>query len=112
MQRSGRPHISLRMTERPEPVAHIRRRGHATRFLGDTPGRVLVKLLVLSLFVGMAMRFFGWSPQDVYWALRDAAADAWAMGFGALDDAFGYILLGAAVVVPVFLVIRLLSFRR
>lgn len=100
------------MTERHEPVTYARRQGPLARFLGDSPARVLVKLAVLSLLVGMAMNFFGWSPRDVLFALEDAVRSVWNMGFDAFDDAFGYVLLGAAVVVPAFLLIRLLSFRR
>lgn len=95
------------MTDRIE-----RSHGPVTRFLGGTPLRVAVRLVVLSVLVGMVMQFFGWHPRDVLLALQDAVRDVWQMGFGALDNAFGWFLLGAAVVVPVFLVARLLSFRR
>jgi hypothetical protein len=87
-------------------------RGPVTRFLGDTPLRIAMKLIVLSILVGMVMQFFGWSPQDVLLALRDAVRDVWDMGFDAFDNALGWFLLGAAVVLPVFLISRLLSLRR
>lgn len=101
------PRISSRMSDRIE-----RSHGPVTRFLGDTPLRVAVKLVVLSVLVGAVMRFFGWRPRDVLIAIRDAVHDVWLMGSSALDSAFGWLLLGAAVVVPIFLVARLLSFRR
>jgi hypothetical protein len=34
------------------------------------------------------------------------------MGFAAVDRFLGYLLLGAAVVVPAFIVLRILSYRR
>ncbi|MBN9270207.1 MAG: hypothetical protein J0J15_08165 [Mesorhizobium sp.] len=37
-----------------------------TRFLGDSPLRILVKLLVVSFIVGLVMNAFGWSPLDVW----------------------------------------------
>lgn len=83
-----------------------------TRFLGDSPLRVIVKLLVISLIVGFVMSAFHWSPWDILDALRDAVLRVWNMGFSALENVFRYILLGAVIVVPVFLILRLLSYRR
>lgn len=82
------------------------------RFLGDSPLRVVVKLLVISFLVGLVMSAFDWYPVDIYWALRDLATGIWEMGFDALGRFAGYILLGAAVVLPAFLLIRLVSYRR
>ncbi|MFN3549310.1 MAG: DUF6460 domain-containing protein [Mesorhizobium sp.] len=86
--------------------------GSVSRFLGDSPLRVLVKLVVLSFLVGFAMHAFGWTPLDVWYALRDAALEVWRMGFDALGRFFSYFVIGAIIVVPIFIVIRLLSFRR
>lgn len=83
-----------------------------TRFLGDTPGRVLLKLVVVSFIVGLVMSAFGWSPMDVIYGIRDFFLRIWNMGFAALDTFVGYFLLGAAVVVPAFIILRLMSYRR
>jgi hypothetical protein len=83
-----------------------------TRFLGDTPGRVLLKLVVVSFIVGLVMSAFGWSPMDVVYGIRDFFLRIWNMGFAALDTFVGYFLLGAAVVVPAFIILRLMSYRR
>lgn len=82
------------------------------RFLGESPLRVLVKLLVVSLIVGMVMHAFGWSPLDVLYSIESFFMNLWNMGFRAFDRLFTYILLGAAVVVPAFIIIRLLNYRR
>lgn len=83
-----------------------------TRFLGDTPLRVLLKLVVVSFIVGLVMSAFGWSPLDLLYGIRDFFLRIWNMGFAAIENFVGYFLLGAAVVVPAFIVIRLLSIRR
>lgn len=83
-----------------------------TRFLGDTPLRVALKLLVVSLLVGMVMSAFGWSPLDVLDRIRDFFLSLWNMGFDALYRFGAYVALGAAVVVPAFFILRLLSYRR
>jgi hypothetical protein len=83
-----------------------------TRFLGDTPLRVFIKLLVISFLVGIVMSAFGWSPFDVIYGIRDFFVDIWRMGFRAVDRFLGYFLLGAAIVVPAFIILRLFSYRK
>lgn len=82
------------------------------RFLGDSPLRVLLKLLVVSLIVGMVMSAFGWSPMDVFYGIERFFMNLWNMGFRAFDRIFAYILLGAAIVIPAFIIIRILNLRR
>ena len=82
------------------------------RFLGDTPLRVLVKLLILSLVAGFLMSVFGLYPDDILYAVRNFVLDIWHSGFAALGRIGDYLLLGAVIVIPIFIVIRLLSFRR
>lgn len=86
--------------------------GAVTRFLGDSPFRVVLKLAVVSFLVGMVMNAFGWSPLDIFYGIRNFVLDLWHMGFAAIDRFLGYLLLGAAVVVPAFIILRLLSYRR
>ncbi|QDZ00693.1 hypothetical protein FQ775_10030 [Nitratireductor mangrovi] len=86
--------------------------GSITRFLGDSPLRVVVKLAVVSFLVGIVMNAFGWSPLDVWYALREMVLDIWNMGFAALGRFGEYLALGAAVVIPAFIVLRILSLRR
>lgn len=83
-----------------------------TRFLGDTPLRIVLKLVVVSFLVGIVMSAFGWSPWDVLEGVRDFFVGIWNMGFDALYRFWSYFLLGAAVVVPAFFILRLLSYRR
>jgi hypothetical protein len=82
------------------------------RFLGDSPLRVALKLIVVSFLVGLVMSTLGWSPFDIVAGIREFLAGIWNMGFRAVERFFGYFLLGAAVVVPAFVVLRLLSYRR
>lgn len=82
------------------------------RFLGDSPLKVLLKLIVISFLVGLVMSAFGWSPLDVLYRIEDFFLGIWNMGFRVFDHFLGYILLGAAIVVPAFLLLRLASFRK
>lgn len=83
-----------------------------TRFLGDTPLRVALKLLVVSFVVGLVMHAFGWTPFDILYGIRAFFERIWNMGFAAIENFVGYILLGAAIVIPAFVIIRILSLRR
>jgi hypothetical protein len=82
------------------------------RFLGDSPLRVFLKLVVISFLVGIVMSAFGWSPLDVLEGIRDFFVDLWNMGFRAVDRFASYLLLGAAIVIPAFIILRLFSYRR
>jgi polyferredoxin len=86
--------------------------GNVSGFLGDTPGRLIVKLIIVSLIVGVAMSAFGLSPLDLFGTIRDFVMRLWNMGFSAIGKFADYLLLGACVVVPAFIVIRLFSYRR
>jgi hypothetical protein len=82
------------------------------RFLGDTPGRTLVKLIVVSLVVGFVMHTFGIYPTDLLDWVRNLFTDLWRTGFRAFGRFGDYLVFGAAVVIPVFILIRLLSWRK
>jgi hypothetical protein len=81
-------------------------------FLGDTPIRVIIKLLILSVAVGFLMSIFGLYPQDILFAVRNFVLDLWNTGFKTLGRLGDYLLLGAVIDIHVFIVIRLLSYRR
>ena len=86
--------------------------GNLTKFLGDTPGRTVVKLIVISFIVGAVMSAFNWYPLDIVYAVRDFLVNLWNLGFAALGRFGDYLLLGAVIVIPVFIAIRVLSYRR
>lgn len=80
-----------------------------SRFLGGSPLRVLVQLLLLSLVVGVVMAALGLEPFDlVNWVVR-AVERIVDMGFGAVEQVGRYLLLGAVVVVPIWLILRLVN---
>lgn len=82
------------------------------RLLGDSPARTLVKLVVVSLIVGFVMKVFGLRPLDLVDSIRTFLLDLWHTGFAALGRVGDYLLLGATIVIPAFILLRLLSYRR
>lgn len=83
-----------------------------TRFLGDSPLRVLVKLVLLSLLVGWVLNWLAITPLDLLDRVVAAAERAWAMGWSGVERFGGTVALGAVVVVPLFLLGRLSKLRR
>jgi hypothetical protein len=80
-------------------------------FLGGTPANVIVRLLFVSLIVGAFLMWLDIRPADLYRGVVDTVHRIWNLGFGAIREVADYILVGAAIVVPVWLAIRLLSMR-
>jgi hypothetical protein len=82
------------------------------RLLGDTPGRTFVKLLILSVVVGFVMTMMGLSPWDLVRFVDDTVRDLWRSGFRALGRVGEYLAVGAMVVIPAFIVLRVLNWRK
>ena len=80
------------------------------RFLGDTPFRVFIRLLVLSFIVGLILATLEIHPFQIFSWLERVTRRIWEMGFEAIERGFGYLILGALIVVPAFLIMRVLKF--
>jgi len=83
-----------------------------SRFLGGSPARVLLQLVFLSLVVGVVLSALDLSPMEIVRWIGDTAERIIGMGFGAVERIGGYLLLGAAVVLPIWLVLRLIAAGR
>lgn len=79
------------------------------RFFGGNPALVLLRLVILSLIVGVVLAALGFSPYDIIQNIRDLAVRIYDMGFVAVEKAFRYFLLGAVIVFPVWVVMRLVK---
>lgn len=82
------------------------------RLFGDSPARLLLRLIILSLVVGVVLAALGVEPRDIVASALRFIDHIWAMGFDAIDRVWRYFLLGAVVVVPVWLVLRFLNIGR
>jgi hypothetical protein len=71
-----------------------------------------VQLVVISIILGIVLNALGVSPYDIVKGLRDLAGRIYDMGFGTIEWVFRYFLLGAVIVFPVWLVMRLLRVGR
>lgn len=81
------------------------------RFLGGSPGSVFLRLVFVSLIVGAFLMWLDIRPAEVFQAITDLFNRIWGLGFDAIRVIADYILAGAAIVVPVWLALRLLNMR-
>ncbi len=79
------------------------------RFFGGNPALVLVRLAILSLIVGVVLAALGFSPLELIDSLQRLVQRIYDMGFTAIEKAARYFLLGAVIVFPVWVVMRLLK---
>jgi hypothetical protein len=78
-----------------------------TRFLGDTPLRVAIRLVLLSFVVGLVLSALGIRPWQIYAWVERAIWHIYDMGFAFFADSLDYLIAGAVIVVPLFLIARL-----
>jgi hypothetical protein len=86
-------------------------RSDLERFLGGSPSAVLARLVFLSLIVGFFLVWIDIRPIDVLISLRHMVERFWAAGFDAIREILEYVAAGAAIVVPLWLALRLLNMR-
>jgi hypothetical protein len=79
------------------------------RILGDQPLSTMFRLIVLSVVVGVVLALFGLSPLELLDSLRVTLLRLYHMGFSAFGWLFQYFLLGAVIVIPIWLIGRLWS---
>ena len=81
-------------------------------FLGGSLPAVAVRLLVVSFVVGLLLAMFGFEPETIYERFVEVVRHFVLFGLNDLRH-FGRILLtGAMIVVPVWLILRLMDMRR
>ena len=81
---------------------------YVTRFFGGPPLSVIFRLVLLSILIGVILEVLGLDPWNVIDSLRSLLLRIWDMGFDAVRWLWRYLLLGAAVVVPIWLVVRVM----
>lgn len=81
-------------------------------FLGDSLGRTIIKLAIISLVVGVILSALNVTPWEVWNAIREFFINLYNLGFDALWSVGKYFVYGAIVVVPIFLIMRFLKMGR
>ena len=79
------------------------------QFFGDSVAGTLIRLVLLSVVVGIVFSVLGITPFNLVERLQQLIRGITELGFDAFRSVFEYFLLGAVIVVPIWLVVRLLS---
>ena len=78
-----------------------------SRFLGGSPLAVWARLVLLSIVVGVILSAAGLDPRNILHSIEKLIRKVWDMGFDAIRGLWDYFLLGAVLVVPIWLLVRL-----
>lgn len=81
-------------------------------FLGGSPIGVVIRLVLLSIVVGVVLSALGITPDNFFYQIRLLVQRIYDLGFGAFESVVGYLVLGAMVVVPIWLIARLIKVAR
>lgn len=87
-----------------------------TRLTGGDTGRTILKLVIASVIVGAVFSFFGIGVRDFWRGIFENLRDL----IGSLGESAGeiiltlltYLVIGAGIVIPIWLIARLLSSRK
>lgn len=83
-----------------------------SRFLGGSPAQVLLRLVFLSFVVGIILSALNLDPLDLVNMTVNFFERLWNMGFHAIGRLGSYLVVGAIVVVPIWMISRLLAMGR
>jgi hypothetical protein len=83
-----------------------------TRFLGGSPVAVAVRLILLSILVGVVLAAIGFDPYNILRSIQLLFQRLWDLGFDAVNWVWRYFLLGAVIVIPIWFLSRLFGSPR
>ena len=86
--------------------------GGLSRFLGGSPLAVAGRLILLSVLVGVVLAAIGLDPWNIVTSIRRLIEWVYDLGFDAVSGLWRYFLLGAVVVIPIWLLSRLFNAPR
>ena len=82
------------------------------RFFGGEPLSVFFRLVLLSILIGVVLSAFGLDPFNIVESILRIIRRIWEMGFDAIAWVWRYFLLGAVIVVPIWLILRAVNAPR
>lgn len=82
------------------------------RLLGGNPVGVIVRLIVVSIIVGIVLSALNIDPWSIPYHIERLFRRIYEMGFDIFRNAFAYFLLGAIVVIPIWLIMRAFGLLR
>jgi len=94
------------------PGAKAMSNGTIAKVFGGSPLAVLGRLILVSILVGVVLAAFGLDPYDIVHSIEQLIRNIWDMGWDAVRNLWRYFLLGAVIVIPIWLLSRLFGAPR
>jgi hypothetical protein len=82
------------------------------KWLGGSPLGIVVRLILVSILVGVILAALGFDPWNILDSIRELLRRLWNMGFDAVRWLWRYFLLGAVIVIPIWIIMRLVNAPR
>lgn len=79
---------------------------------GGNPLGVIIRLALISIVVGIVMKALGVDLGNFFQRINELLRNLYDLGFGAIEWVLEYLLLGALVVVPIWLIARVVGAGR
>jgi hypothetical protein len=83
-----------------------------TKVFGGSPLAVLARLVLSSVLVGVILSALGLDPFDIIHSVERLIRSIWNMGWDAVRWVWRYFLLGAVIVIPIWLLMRVFNAPR
>ena len=83
--------------------------GSIDRFFGGTPLWVVVRLILLSIVVGVLLTALGLDPWNIVESIERLIRWIYNLGWDAVTWLWRYFVLGAVLVVPIWQIVRLFN---
>jgi hypothetical protein len=83
-----------------------------TRIVGGSPLAVAGRLILVSVLVGVVLSVLGLDPWNIIDSVERLFRHIWNMGFDAVKWLWRYFLLGAVIVIPIWIIVRVVNAPR
>jgi hypothetical protein len=94
------------------PGAKAMSNGTIAKVFGGSPLAVLGRLILVSILVGVVLAAFGLDPYDIVHSIEQLIRNIWDMGWDAVRNLWRYFLLGAVIVIPIWIIMRVVNAPR
>jgi hypothetical protein len=103
---------SIMTEDRATPGDKPMSNGGMAKVFGGSPLAVLVRLALVSILVGVVLSALGLDPWNIIQSVQRLIRNIWNMGWDAVRSLWGYFLLGAVIVIPIWLITRVINAPR
>ena len=86
--------------------------GTIAKVFGGSPLAVLFRLVLVSVLVGVVLSALGLDPWNIIQSVERLIRNIWNMGWDAVRYLWRYFLLGAVIVIPIWIIMRLVNAPR